>query len=136
MRIFFILFLSLLFLTSCSKDDDNSNPNQNQLIEVESIDQIRDEVKTGVHLVFFYSPSCSICNRQRPIIAGLIDDTELEKVSFLQNNNDNLSNVAQFYGVNGHPVILFFKDGDEKNRLLGGGHEAGKLKDLLLDLLD
>lgn len=136
MRIFSILFLSLLFLTACSKDDDNGDQSHALFIEVESLEQIQEKLEEGINLVFFYSPTCSICNRQRPIIAEIIGDADLDQVAFLQNNNDNLSNVAQYYGVSGHPVILFFKDGDEKDRLLGGGHEADKLKNMLLDLMD
>jgi len=136
MRITLILLFSFLFFVSCSKDDDSNGHNSALFIEIESFQQIQDELETGVSLVFFYSPSCSICNKQRPIITDIIEDSDLDKVSFLQVNNDKHSNVAQFYEVNGHPVILFFKDGDEKNRLLGGGHEAGKLKDLLIDLLE
>lgn len=136
MRIIFILLLSVLTFVSCSKDDDNNSQNSTVWVEVESLEHLQNTVKIGSSLVFYYSPSCSICNRQRPIIESLMDKSELKEITFLRVNNDNHSHLAQVMGVHGHPVIVFYKNGSENSRITGGGHDAQKIKNILLNLLE
>lgn len=87
-------------------------------------------------MVLFYSPTSTLCRNQRPALEQLIEDSELEKVNFLQVNNDKHSSIATAYGVNGHPVMVFYKNGSESSRLTGGGHSKSKMKDILMDLLN
>lgn len=132
MRFSFILILSALFFISCNKDDIAPTP----FVEIESFDQLQSSKKNGISLVFYYSPSCSICSNQRPALESLVEDPDLQQVNFLQVNNDNHQTIALVFGVNGHPVMVFYKDGSESSRLTGGGHSTSKVKDILMNLLE
>ena len=69
-------------------------------------------------LVEFYSDSCVPCKQMAPILGDLEDEYEGKLKIAKVNVNFDLK-LAESYKVMGSPTFLFFKDGEEKNRLRG-----------------
>ena len=69
-------------------------------------------------LVEFYSDSCIPCKQMAPILGDLEDEYEGKLKIAKVNVNFDLK-LAENYMVMGSPTFLFFKNGEEKNRLRG-----------------
>ena len=69
-------------------------------------------------LVEFYSDSCIPCKQMAPILGDLEDEYEGKLKIAKVNVNFDLK-LAENYLVMGSPTFLFFKNGEEKNRLRG-----------------
>lgn len=125
------LFLAIVLITSCSKDEDLSKSNL-KIIDTQEV--FEQEIKSGVSLVFFHATWCSVCKAQRPNVEEASKDNALKFVKFLQIDTDKNRDITKKYEVPGQPVILFMKDGKEKQRLAGSGHSQKKITDILLAL--
>jgi thioredoxin 1 len=69
-------------------------------------------------VVEFYSDSCIPCKQMAPILGDIEDDYE-DKVSVYKVNVNFDSDLASTYQVMASPTILFFKDGQETDRIRG-----------------
>ncbi len=69
-------------------------------------------------LVDFYSNSCGPCRRLAPTIEKLAKQYEGRAV-VAKVNVDKLPQLAARYGIQGIPTVLFFKHGQEAQRLVG-----------------
>ncbi len=69
-------------------------------------------------IVEFYSDSCIPCKQMSPILGGIEDDFE-DKLKVVKVNVNFDSGLAEKYQVMASPTILFFKDGEEKDRRRG-----------------
>jgi thioredoxin 1 len=69
-------------------------------------------------LVDFYSNSCGPCRRLAPTIERLAKQYEGRAV-IVKVNVDRLPQLAARYGIQGIPAVLFFKNGQEAQRLVG-----------------
>ncbi|MBN1509479.1 MAG: thioredoxin [Sedimentisphaerales bacterium] len=69
-------------------------------------------------LVDFYSDSCPPCRRLAPTIEQLAKQYEGQAL-ISKVNVDKLPQVADRYGIQGIPAVLFFKNGQEVQRLVG-----------------
>ena len=69
-------------------------------------------------LVDFYSNSCGPCRRLAPTIERLAKQYEGRAV-IAKVNVDKLPQLAARYGIQGIPAVLFFKNGQEAERLVG-----------------
>jgi len=135
MKYFFLPgFLLLLLLASCTKEE----PPQDDpaLMDLVSLAQFEEAIEEGVSLIFFHATWCSVCKNQRPAVEALLLDNDLSTVLFGEVNYEQVSEVVEKYGVQGFPTMLFFKDGEEKDRMVGAGHSSSKLKDRLMELMD
>lgn len=65
-------------------------------------------------IVEFYSPSCVHCKRMLPILEELSGSNAVGKCDVTQNTE-----LAERYNVTMLPTILFFRDGEIKNELIG-----------------
>jgi thiol-disulfide isomerase/thioredoxin len=131
------LFVIILPMLSCKKEDDNSNtqPLANQLRTINSVNDFDAQIKQGVSLFFFHATWCSICANQRPAVEGLVKDPSFNKVFFGQVDFEKNRDTNQKYNITGFPTIIIFKDNVERHRLTGQGHSQEKLAGLLRDLL-
>jgi thioredoxin 1 len=96
-------------------------------------DQNFDEevLKAGVPvLVDFYADWCGPCQMIMPMIEELAGDYE-GKAKVVKLDVDASQETAQKFGVMSIPTLLFFKDGEEVERLTGG-----LPKDALAEKLD
>ncbi|MGN0649461.1 MAG: thioredoxin [Oscillospiraceae bacterium] len=71
----------------------------------------------GVVVTDFYSDSCIPCKKMAPVIAALEEETDGVKFAKLNVNFD--TETAEKYGVTSVPTLIFFKNGEEKARLIG-----------------
>ena len=69
-------------------------------------------------IVEFYSDSCIPCKQLAPILGDIEDDYE-EQLKVLKVNVNFDAELAEQYSVMASPTILFFKGGEEVNRIRG-----------------
>lgn len=69
-------------------------------------------------VVEFYSDSCIPCKQLAPILGDIEDDYE-EQLKVLKVNVNFDAELAEQYSVMASPTILFFKGGEEVNRIRG-----------------
>lgn len=66
----------------------------------------------------FYSDSCVPCKRLSPILAELEEEYP-DNVKFVKINVNFDVELAEKYGVQSSPTLIFFKNGEEKTRRTG-----------------
>jgi thioredoxin 1 len=76
-------------------------------------DNFKDEIKTGVKLVEFYTSWCGYCKKQQPELEAM------DKVRIGQADADKLPLIAAEYRINAFPTFLIMKDGKEVERFSG-----------------
>ncbi|MEA2087251.1 MAG: thioredoxin [Candidatus Caldatribacteriota bacterium] len=69
-------------------------------------------------LVDLWAPWCMPCRMISPIIEELGNDNQ-GKLKVCKLNTDENQNIAARYGIQGIPTLLFFKDGQEVDRIVG-----------------
>lgn len=69
-------------------------------------------------VVDFWAPWCGYCTKLLPVIDELAQELE-GKVKFIKLNVDENRDLAQQYGVMSLPTLLFFKKGEETERVTG-----------------
>lgn len=69
-------------------------------------------------VVEFYSDSCIPCKQLSPILGDIEDDYE-EQLKVVKVNVNFDAELAEQYSVMASPTILFFKNGEEVNRIRG-----------------
>ncbi|MBO4502871.1 MAG: thioredoxin [Candidatus Methanomethylophilus sp.] len=81
--------------------------------------QFNDFVKqSGVVMVDCWAPWCGPCRRMGPIVDEIAADLA-GKVAVAKLNTDENQRVAMEFGINAIPTLLFFKDGVQKESLVG-----------------
>jgi len=69
-------------------------------------------------LVDFWAPWCGYCTKLTPVFEELA--TEMgDKVKFVKINVDENRAIAQKYNVMSLPTMLFIKDGEQVEKLMG-----------------
>ncbi|NLY03637.1 MAG: thioredoxin [Campylobacter sp.] len=92
-----------------------------------------DEVKSGVALVDFWAPWCGPGRMLSPVIDELAEDFK-GKAKICKVNTDEEQDLAVEYGVRSVPTMLFMKDGEVIETLIGAQSKqaiADKLNSLL-----
>ena len=69
-------------------------------------------------LVDFWAAWCGPCKMVGPIVEELADDFA-GKAKVCKLNVDEAGRTAQSYGVMSIPTLILFKDGEEKDRVVG-----------------
>jgi len=69
-------------------------------------------------LVDLWAPWCMPCRIISPIVEELGSDNQ-GKLKTCRLNTDENQNIAAQCGIQGIPTLLFFKDGQEVDRLVG-----------------
>ena len=77
----------------------------------------RDVVARGPVVVDFWAPWCGPCRTVGPVIEQLAG--ERRDIRFGKLNVDENPQTTRAFGVQGIPAILFFRDGQEKGRVVG-----------------
>ncbi|HAJ33152.1 MAG TPA: thioredoxin [Candidatus Atribacteria bacterium] len=69
-------------------------------------------------LVDLWAPWCMSCRMISPIVEELSNENQ-GKLKVCKLNTDENQNIAARYGIQGIPTLLFFKDGQEVDRIVG-----------------
>lgn len=69
-------------------------------------------------MVDFGAPWCPPCRALEPIVDELVDEYE-GKIKIGAVNVDNCRETAGKFGIMSVPTIIFFKDGQEADRMVG-----------------
>jgi len=74
--------------------------------------------KEGVSLVDFWAPWCGPCRMVSPIIEELAVDFD-GKANICKVNTDEQQELSQKFGVRSIPTIVFLKDGEIVDTMVG-----------------
>ena len=88
-------------------------------------------------LVDLWAPWCAPCRMIAPVVEELAADYQGKAVIGKLNVDEN-PGIASRYGVTSIPTLLFFKDGDVKDQMIGvpAGNAKRMVEDKLKNLLD
>ena len=74
-------------------------------------------------LVDFWAPWCGPCHMVSPVIEKISSDYN-DKFRFCKMNVDEARNTAMEYGIMSIPTLMFFKDGEKVDEIVGAVPEA------------
>ena len=80
-------------------------------LEKNNLDEL---VKEGLYLVDFYAEWCGPCKMLTPVLENLEDKINVIKVDI-----DKFEKLAFEYRIMSVPTLIFFKDGEKKEELIG-----------------
>ena len=90
-------------------------------------------VNSGVSLVDFWAPWCGPCRMIAPVIEELAEEFE-GKANICKVNTDEQQDLAVKYGIRSIPTIIFIKDGEVVDQMVGAASKdafADKINALL-----
>ena len=117
----------LIFYNSFFKETDRYNGDYNfyegicmgKYVELKAAD-FESTIAEGVTLVDFWAPWCGPCRMIAPIIEELAEDFD-GKATIAKVNTDEEQDIAVKFGIRSIPTIMFFKDGELKDQMIGAG---------------
>ncbi|AHI53601.1 thioredoxin [Spiroplasma sabaudiense Ar-1343] len=86
-------------------------------IQITSVDNFNDVIKTDKVLVDFYADWCGPCKMIAPILEEISNEQSHTKIAKL--NVDDIPEVAQSFQVMSIPTLILFENGKVKERLTG-----------------
>ena len=86
-------------------------------------DNFKETISGGVALVDFWAPWCGPCRMIAPVIEELAEDYD-GKAKICKVNTDEQPSIAGEYGIRSIPTILFFKDGELVDQMVGAAGKA------------
>ena len=131
----YTLFILMLFgLFSCEKDDLESESIEGLQI-ITSLNQINNEIESGVSMVFFHASWCSVCQAQRPAVSEVALDPELSEVFFGEVEYEDHPDIVEAHNIEGFPTIIIYSEGGEAQRFTGGGNTTADIKSAIQSVL-
>ncbi|HIY44647.1 thioredoxin [uncultured Helicobacter sp.] len=96
-------------------------------------DNFAEHTQSGVALVDFWAPWCGPCRMLSPVIDKLAEEFE-GKAKICKVNTDEQEELSAQFGIRSIPTMLFFKNGEVVDQMVGATSEQ-VLKDKLNALL-
>jgi len=109
----FLIFSSLIFLSSC-KSEKSSDKN----IVTLTSENFSNETEKGMVLVDFWASWCVPCRAMSPVISGIAEET-LGKVKVCKVDIDAQGALANQFRITSIPTLIIFKDGQPVETLVG-----------------
>jgi len=75
-------------------------------------------IAEGVTMVDFWAPWCGPCRMIAPVVEELAEDFD-GKAKICKVNTDEQQEISVKYGIRSIPAILFFKDGELVDQVVG-----------------
>jgi len=89
------------------------------IYHVESVKAFDELISQGECLVDFFATWCGPCKMIAPVLEGLDKTGELKEVKIIKVDVDELPPLAERYGVQAIPTLLYLKDGKIVRQQLG-----------------
>ena len=80
------------------------------------INEFEEQLSPGLTMVDVWAPWCGPCRTLTPIIERV---SEERNVKLLKINADESGELTTSFGVRGIPTVIFFRDGQEVDRIVG-----------------
>ena len=80
------------------------------------INEFQEQLDGSLTMVDVWAPWCGPCRTLTPIIEKV---SEEKNVKLLKINADESGDLATSFGVRGIPTVIFFKNGQEVDRVVG-----------------
>jgi thioredoxin 1 len=80
------------------------------------INEFQEQLDDQLTIVDVWAPWCGPCRTLTPIIEKVSEDNS---VKLLKVNADESGDLASSFGVRGIPTVIFFKGGQEVDRIVG-----------------
>ncbi len=84
-------------------------------------ENMEDIINNGLWIVDFYADWCGPCKMLGPILEGL-------EQNILKINVDEHEDLAQKFGIMSIPTLIFFQNGEMKNKVIGFRNKEEILK--------
>lgn len=90
-----------------------------------TVDSFDDEVlkSTSLVMVDFWATWCGPCKIVAPVVEELAKEYE-GKVNFVKVNTDENADLASRYNIRGIPTLMFFKEGNVMEQVVGAVPKA------------
>lgn len=88
------------------------------MVEYATKDNFSDLIREGLVLVDFYADWCGPCKMLGPVLDNLAEELK-GKVKIVKVNVDELSEIAQEYGVMSIPTLILFNNGLVQKQTVG-----------------
>lgn len=93
-----------------------------QYIELKQ-ENFNEVTQSGVSLVDFWAPWCGPCRMLAPVIDELAMEFE-GRANICKVNTDEEETLGTQFGIRSIPTILFMKDGEVKDQIIGATTKA------------
>ena len=80
-------------------------------------EQFEEKIKGERVLMDCFAPWCGPCKMIAPVIEEL--SNEIKDVEFYKLNVDDADEISEKYGIMSIPTIMYFENGELKNRTVG-----------------
>ena len=89
------------------------------IYHIETVNEFEELIKQGECLIDFFATWCGPCKMIAPVLEGLDKTGELKDVKIIKIDVDELPPLAERYGVQAIPTLLYVKDGKIVRQQLG-----------------